>query len=258
MVGPAHFVACGSVGCGTEGDARARYAVVYIGEPGIAIGFRSVTYDLQSVVEDMTAAGLPIDLLREPPAVHPNVAVEASRGRVAAAVSDRVADGPAAPDGVEWLPSTEVPSRVVRLSGVPAGSRDRTLLVGNPSDLEALVEIPRGSRNKYELDEATGRLRLDRRPFGRGRRLLPRLGRRAGIVAGITGIVAVGGGLLRFVRAGPIRVDLLDLRQRRRRVVEDAIDEVVVRLGLEGVLCRDDEVRHRRERVDVHSGANGP
>ncbi len=77
-VGPAHFVACGSVGCGTEGDARARYAVVYVGEPAIAVGFRSVTYDLQSVVDDMAAAGLPIDLLREPPADHPTVAVEAA------------------------------------------------------------------------------------------------------------------------------------------------------------------------------------
>jgi inorganic pyrophosphatase len=28
--------------------------------------------------------------------------------------------------------------------------------------VEALIEIPRGSRNKYELDEASGRLRLDR------------------------------------------------------------------------------------------------
>lgn len=28
--------------------------------------------------------------------------------------------------------------------------------------VDALVEIPKGSRNKYELDEATGRLRLDR------------------------------------------------------------------------------------------------
>jgi inorganic pyrophosphatase len=28
--------------------------------------------------------------------------------------------------------------------------------------VEALVEIPRGSRNKYEFDEGTGRLRLDR------------------------------------------------------------------------------------------------
>lgn len=77
------------------------------------------------------------------------VAVAASRGRVAAAVSDRVADGPAAPDGREWLPAADVPSRVVRLAGVPAGSRDRTLLVGNPSELEALVDVevsgPRGT-----------------------------------------------------------------------------------------------------------------
>ncbi len=29
-------------------------------------------------------------------------------------------------------------------------------------DVEVLVEIPRGSRSKYELDEKTGRLRLDR------------------------------------------------------------------------------------------------
>ena len=76
VVGPAHFVACGSVGCGTEGDARARYAVVYIGEPGIAVGFRSVDYDHQSVVGDMTSAGLSVDLLREPPAVRPTQAVE--------------------------------------------------------------------------------------------------------------------------------------------------------------------------------------
>ena len=77
------------------------------------------------------------------------VAVTASRGRVSAAVADRFADGPAAPDGREWLPAAEVPSRVVRLAGVPAGSRDRTLLVGNPSDLEALVDVqvsgPRGT-----------------------------------------------------------------------------------------------------------------
>lgn len=77
------------------------------------------------------------------------VAVAATRGRVSAAVADRVADGPAAPDGREWLPASEVPSRVVRLAGVPAGARDRTLLVGNPSELEALVDVevsgPRGT-----------------------------------------------------------------------------------------------------------------
>lgn len=77
------------------------------------------------------------------------VAVAASRGRVVAAVSDRVGDGPAAPAGLEWLPAAEVPSRVVRLAGVPGGSRDRTLLVANPNDLEALVDVevsgPRGT-----------------------------------------------------------------------------------------------------------------
>ena len=79
VVGQAHFVACGSVGCGTEGDARARYAVVYFGEPDIAIGFRSVDYDHVSVVRDMAAAGLSVDLLREPPAVHPHVPADTTR-----------------------------------------------------------------------------------------------------------------------------------------------------------------------------------
>ena len=78
VVGQAHFVACGSVGCGTDGDARARYAVMYIGEPDIAVGFRSVDYDHVSVVRDMAAIGRSIDLLREPPAAHPHVSAEAS------------------------------------------------------------------------------------------------------------------------------------------------------------------------------------
>ena len=73
VVGQAHFVACGSVGCGTEGDARARYAVIYIGEPDIAVGFRSVDYDHVAVVRDMAAHGLPVDLLRTGPAQHPHL-----------------------------------------------------------------------------------------------------------------------------------------------------------------------------------------
>jgi predicted phosphodiesterase len=76
VVGQAHFVATGSVGCGTDGDARARYAVIYIGEPDIAVGFRSVDYDHVSVVRDMAEAGRSIELLREPPALHPHVATE--------------------------------------------------------------------------------------------------------------------------------------------------------------------------------------
>jgi inorganic pyrophosphatase len=31
--------------------------------------------------------------------------------------------------------------------------------------LDVVIEIPRGSRNKYELDHVTGRIRLDRRLF---------------------------------------------------------------------------------------------
>ena len=76
VIGQAHFVACGSVGCGTEGDARARYAVVYVGDPGIAIGFRSVDYDHLSVVRDLARAGLSLDLLRVPPTPHPHVPSE--------------------------------------------------------------------------------------------------------------------------------------------------------------------------------------
>ena len=76
VIGQAHFVACGSVGCGTEGDARARYAVVYVGDPGIAIGFRSVDYDHLGVVRDLARAGLSLDLLRVPPAPHPHIPSE--------------------------------------------------------------------------------------------------------------------------------------------------------------------------------------
>lgn len=71
LIGPAHLVACGSVGCGTPTEATARYAVVYVGEPQIAVGFRTVEYDVASVVRDMNRLDLPIDLLREPPARHP-------------------------------------------------------------------------------------------------------------------------------------------------------------------------------------------
>jgi putative phosphoesterase len=69
LVGQAHFVACGSVGCGEH--ARARYAVVYVGQPDLAIGFRSVDYDPSRVISDLAAAGLSTDLLRVQPAPHP-------------------------------------------------------------------------------------------------------------------------------------------------------------------------------------------
>jgi predicted phosphodiesterase len=71
VVGQGRFVAAGSVGCGLAGDARARYAVVYVGQPDIAVGFRSVDYDHASVIADLAAARLSIDLLRIPPGPRP-------------------------------------------------------------------------------------------------------------------------------------------------------------------------------------------
>jgi inorganic pyrophosphatase len=37
--------------------------------------------------------------------------------------------------------------------------------VSNPIEFDVLIEIPRGSRNKYEVDHHSGRIRLDRTLF---------------------------------------------------------------------------------------------
>jgi putative phosphoesterase len=70
VLGPAHFVGAGSVGCGGDGDPKARYAVLYVTEAELVIGFRSVDYDKEAVARDMAAAGLSLDLLRVPPVPH--------------------------------------------------------------------------------------------------------------------------------------------------------------------------------------------
>lgn len=69
------------------------------------------------------------------------VNVEASRGRVAVAASDRYAAGPAAPVGFAWVGDATRPSRRIRLAGVPADTPTATLVVGNPGDSEALVSV---------------------------------------------------------------------------------------------------------------------
>jgi putative phosphoesterase len=66
-VAGSHFIAVGSVGCGTPGDARARYAVIMVNGPDVAVGFRAVDYDRTSVLAAMATAGLSTDLLRIPP-----------------------------------------------------------------------------------------------------------------------------------------------------------------------------------------------
>jgi putative phosphoesterase len=70
VLGQAHFVAAGSVGCGGEGDSRARYAVLYVTDSEVVVGFRSVEYDQEAVARDMAAAGLPLGLLLVPPVPH--------------------------------------------------------------------------------------------------------------------------------------------------------------------------------------------
>lgn len=69
------------------------------------------------------------------------LSVHTSRGRVVAAVDDSFSPKPSSPAGQEWLAGTDLPSRTVRLSGLPATSGSSTLLVANPSDLEAVVDV---------------------------------------------------------------------------------------------------------------------
>jgi predicted phosphodiesterase len=76
--GQAHFVAAGSVGCGT-GDGSARYAVIYLTDSDLVVGFRGVEFDRRSVLDDMAAAGLPAELLTHPPVAHPLVDPGASQ-----------------------------------------------------------------------------------------------------------------------------------------------------------------------------------
>ena len=56
-------------------------------------------------------------------------------------------------------------------AGAPPGPRDycdgsaRTYLTEAPVDFDVTIEIPKGQRNKYELDHVSGRIKLDRMLF---------------------------------------------------------------------------------------------
>jgi hypothetical protein len=75
------------------------------------------------------------------------VDVQASSGRVVAAVADAYSAGPGAPAGREWLPAATSPSRSVRLAGLSGTADDRTLVVANPSNLEAMVKLQVSGRS---------------------------------------------------------------------------------------------------------------
>jgi hypothetical protein len=67
--------------------------------------------------------------------------VRTSRGRVVASVTDSFAATATSRPGQEWLAGTDLPSRTLRLAGLPARSSSSTLLVANPSDLQAVVDL---------------------------------------------------------------------------------------------------------------------
>jgi hypothetical protein len=76
-VGNSHFVAAGSVGCGTLEDMSAHYAVIDIAGPDVMVNFRAVPYDHFRVDADMQSAGLSPLLLRVPPSSHMALDAEA-------------------------------------------------------------------------------------------------------------------------------------------------------------------------------------
>lgn len=69
------------------------------------------------------------------------VNVETSRGRVVAAMADSYAAGAGAPRGTEWIPAEHTAHRTVRLAGLPTRAESRSLLIANPSEREALVDL---------------------------------------------------------------------------------------------------------------------
>ncbi len=77
MVGRTHFVAAGSVGCGTPEDPTARYSVIDVAGAELMVNFRSVAYDTQSVEAEMRDLGLAPSLLWGPAAAHPAAEAEA-------------------------------------------------------------------------------------------------------------------------------------------------------------------------------------
>ena len=75
------------------------------------------------------------------------LSVSTSRGRVVASVDDHFAASPSAAPGQEWLSGTDLPSRTLRLAGVPGTRSAATLLVANPSELEAVVDVQLAGRS---------------------------------------------------------------------------------------------------------------
>lgn len=118
-------------------------------DPGPAV-VDVVVHGPDGVAEDVATRGITIapgetrtvELVEVAPqadelAVH----VEASRGRVVAGLSDAFATTPAAEPGQEWVPFQAGTARTLRLSPLPGRADRRTLVLANPSEREALVDV---------------------------------------------------------------------------------------------------------------------
>ncbi len=141
-------------GGGADLDHRSRLVLANL-DPGPAV-VDVLVQGPEGPADDVGTRGITIapgevytlDLIEVAPqadelAVH----VEASRGRVVAGLADSFATQPAASPGVEWVPGQPNTSRVVRLGPLPRSADGRTLVVANPTDREAIVEVKISGRS---------------------------------------------------------------------------------------------------------------
>ncbi len=59
--GGVRFVNCGSVGKPKDGDPRGAFAVLKVEDGGVRARIERVTYDVEAVAREVTAAGLPTE-----------------------------------------------------------------------------------------------------------------------------------------------------------------------------------------------------
>jgi len=135
-------------GGGAGLDHQSRLVMANL-DPGPAV-VDVVVHGPDGVAEDIATRGITIapgetrtvELVEVAPqadelAVH----VEASRGRVVAGLADAFATEPAAEPGQEWVPFQAETARTLRLAPLPRRADRRTLVLANPSEREALVDV---------------------------------------------------------------------------------------------------------------------
>lgn len=143
--------------------------------------------------------------------------VDASAGRVAAVVRQRLFTGPT-PLGAEWLAAAAPPAAVVVVPVVPGGTGARTLVIGNPGertaqvDVEVLgpeapyapvgverLDVPAGATRAFELDKALAGKEVALRLTGTREMV-------AAVESRTAGDLATSAGALAFAGSSPVTV----------------------------------------------------